>query len=374
VAKLHWEVSSGSGPGDERLKPVTKCRDRRRGGLLTACGVAAVLLSSASMAQLLAQAPPLTLVSTGWTPFTNGPGQPRFALDLVEAALGRIKRTATTTIVPPAEFTTALLSGKFDGSAAAWKDAERERVLVFSQPYLENRLVLIGRYGADVSAKTLADLKGRRVAIVEGYSYGDAVEKSGAVFVRAASEEESLALLLKLAVDYTLMDDLVVEYIIRTYPKESATRLQIGSTPLITRELYLAIRRSRPDAESIIAGFNAQLRGMVADRTYHRLLHVDWIRADVNGDNVAEYVPASDQVGPAEPQRVYTLLSAPRGMLDTALPPLEVKPTEAPTKSGFYLGGSVYTDWASVPSNYKTTNSRAPDPSRSAASIFSFTW
>ena len=40
------------------------------------------------------------------------------------------------------------------------------------------------------------------------------------------------------------------------------------------RELYLAIRRSRPDAESIISGFNAQLRGMVADRTYHRLLHV----------------------------------------------------------------------------------------------------
>ncbi len=133
-------------------------------------------------------------------------------------------RTAKTTIVPPAQFTTALLSGKFDGSAAAWKDAERERVLVFSQPYLENRLVLVGRFGADVSAKTLADLKGRRVAIVEGYSYGDAVDKSGATFVRAASEEESLALLLKLAVDYTLMDDLVVDYIVRNYPKESATQ------------------------------------------------------------------------------------------------------------------------------------------------------
>ena len=53
---------------------------------------------------------------------------------------------------------------------------------------------------------------------------------------------------------------------------------------------------------------------MVADRTYHRLLHVEWIRADVNGDNVAEYVPASDRSGAAEPQRVYTLFSAPRGI------------------------------------------------------------
>ena len=177
--------------------------------------VAAVILFSAGVAGLLAQAPPLALVSTAWAPFTNEAGQPRFALDLVEAALGRIKRSAKTTIVPPAQFTTSLLSGKFDGSAAAWKDAERERELIFSAPYLENRLVLVGRYGADVSAKSLADLKGRRVAIVEGYAYGDAVEQSGAAFVRAASEEECLALLLKLTVDYALMDDLVVEFIVR---------------------------------------------------------------------------------------------------------------------------------------------------------------
>jgi hypothetical protein len=102
---------------------------------------------------------------------------------------------------------------------------------------------------------------------------------------------------------------------------------------------------------------------------------VDWIRADVTGDNIAEYVPASDQVGPAEPQRVYTLFSAPSGMLNTALPPLAVvKPTDAPNRSGFYLGGNIYSDWASVPSAYKSTTSRAPDPSRSTASLFSFSW
>ena len=340
-----------------------------------ACGAAGLILSCALAPTLLAQAPaPLSLVSTAWAPFTNAAGQPRFALDLVEAALGRIKRSAKTTIVSPAQFTTALLSGKFDGSAAAWKDAERERELIFSEPYLENRLVLVGRFGSDVSAKTLADLKGRRVAIVEGYAYGDAVEKSGAVFVRAASEEESLSLLLKLAVDFTLMDDLVVEFIVRNYPKESATRLQIGSTPLITRELYLALRRTLPDAASIIAGFNAQLRGMVADRTYHRLLHVDWIAADITGDNRPELVPATDRPGPVEPQRVYTLFSSSsrRSLVET-LPTLEIAKDPA-SRSGFYLGGNIYSDWASVPENYKTTNSRAPDPRRSTATLFTFSW
>jgi ABC-type amino acid transport substrate-binding protein len=373
VQTLHQETGSAVRTSHEGLGWVTTCRDLRRTPKTALA--AAIVLSCAAVAQVLAQSPPLTFVSTAWTPFTNDAGQPRFALDLVEAALGRIKRTAKTVIVSPAQFTTSLLSGKFDGSAAAWKDPERERVLLYSQPYLENRLVLVGRLGADVSAKTLADLEGRRVAIVEGYSYGDAVEKSGAIFVRAATEEESLALLLKLSVDYTLMDDLVVEYIIRNYPKESATRLQIGSTPLITRELHLAIRRSHPDAEAIIAGFNAQLRGMIADRTYHRLLHVQWIGADVNGDGVPEYVPASDRPGPAEPQRVYTLFSNPtnpRLMIDS-LPKPETA-TKDRNKPGFYVGGNIYSDWASVPENYKTTGSRAPDPSRSTASLFNFKW
>ena len=219
--------------------------------------------------------------------------------------------TAKTTIVDAAQFTSSLLAPAFDGSAAAWKDPERERVLIFSQPYLENRLVLVGRRGADVSARTLADLAGKRVAIVEGYSYGDSIESGGPIFVRSASEEDSLARLLKGVVDYTLMDDLVVQYIVSNYPKEAGTRLQIGSTPLVTRELCLALRRTRPDAESIVTRFNAQLRGMIADGTYHRLLHVDWIRADINGDGVAEYVPRTDGAGTAEPKRAYALFTAP---------------------------------------------------------------
>src|SRR3954468_2290703 len=130
---------------------------------------------------------PLTLVSTEWPPFTNGTGEPRFALDLVEAALGRIGVTAKTTLVSAAQFTPSLLTGAFDGSAAVWKDAERERVLLFSRPYLENRLVLVGRSGSDVSATKLADLEGKRIAIVEGYSYGDAIENAGPTFVRSRS-------------------------------------------------------------------------------------------------------------------------------------------------------------------------------------------
>jgi polar amino acid transport system substrate-binding protein len=213
-----------------------------------------------------------------------------------------------------------------------------------------------------VSAKTLTALKGKRVSIVEGYSYGDTLDQSGAVWVRSQSEEDSIAQLLKNAVDYTLMDELVVNYMVTNYPAESGAKLQIGTIPLVTRELYFALRRARPGAEGLIDRFNAQLRGMITDHTYHQLLHVDWINADVDGNGVPEYVPATDRTGPAPPLHAYTLFAAP------------ATTTERPPQSGFYVGGKVYSDWASVPANYKLSNSDAPDPRRSTASLFTFTW
>jgi ABC-type amino acid transport substrate-binding protein len=310
---------------------------------------------------LSAQSTPLKLVSSARPPFSNEAGQPRFALELIEAALGRIGIQATTTIVPPPDYTTSLLTGPFDGSATAWKDSERERELIFSDPYIENRMVLVGRRGSDVSARTLAELKGKRVALVGGFSYGDGIETTGPTFVRSTSEEDSLTRLLEGALDYTLMDELVVSYIIGNYPQEAASRLALGSTPILIRPMHLALRRSRPDAVGIIARFNAEIRKLIVDRTYHRLLRLDWIQADVTGDSVPEFVPASDDPGPTEPKRIYTLFTMPAVAHE-----VEIKP-------GFYLGGHMYEDWQSVPDTYKIVHNRE-NPSRSTASIFNFKW
>ena len=332
--------------------------------VLTVMAALAVVCYAVTSISVAAQAAPLRLVSTIWSPFTNASGKPRYALDLVEAGFSRVGLLSRTEFVPAADFTTSLLSDKFDGSAAAWRDPQRERVLLFSQPYLENRLVLVGRRGADVSAKALTDLKGKRVAVVEGYSYGDVAERAGPVYVRSRSEEESVTKLLASEVDYTLIDELVAQYIVSRYPKESTSRLAIGSTPLVTRELYLAIRRTRTDAQSIIDRFNTQLRAMIADRTYNKLLDVDWIRADVDGDGVSELVPRSDKAGATAPVRFYQLFSEPE--------PLKYR-TEP--KTGVYVGGNIYSDWANVPQNYKQENDPYhPDSRRSTASIFGFSW
>jgi polar amino acid transport system substrate-binding protein len=322
---------------------------------LASTSVAVAIASLAAFAQTTH----LRLVSTAWPPFTNDPGHARFALDLVETALGRIGVTSQTTIVDAAQFTALLVKGPYDGSAAAWKDPERERAMVFSQPYLENRLILVGRTGADVSARTLADLKGRRVAIVGGYSYGDALVNAGPAFVLSSSEEDSLKQLLSGTVDYTLMDEVVVQYIVDHHSDEARTKLQFGSAPLLTQPLYLAIRRAHPEAQSIVDRFNAQLRAMIADRTYHRLLHVDWIQADVDGDGLAEYVPQSDTGGPSAPERAYAV--------STDLP-------SQPGLKRYLFGGAIYNDWSAIPEKYKNYDPQRPEPGIATVPIYQFTW
>src|SRR5262245_9373446 len=324
-------------------------------------GLASVIAASAIIS---AQIVPLRLVSTAWSPFTNESGRPRIATDLVDAALDRIGIKTSTTIVQAATFTPSLLNGMFDGSAAAWRDAERERVLLYSQPYLENRLVLIGRKGADVSPKSLSALAGKRVAIVGGYSYGE-IENTGPTFVRSLSEENSLTMLLNDQAEYVLMDELVVQYLVENYAKEAQSRLQIGTTALIVRPLYLAIQRSRPDAESIVNRFNGELHNMLTDRTYNKMLHVEWVRADVDGDGIAEYIPATDAIGRTEPKNAYAL----NGATASAVPAEGGKDAKR-----FYLGGNIYPNWAAVPNKYKVEDTQLPDSRRSTGSLFTFVW
>ena len=309
-----------------------------------------------------AQGRQLQLVSPAWSPFTNAPGQPRFAFNLVGEALERVGIIAGTVIVDEARLTPSLLSDEFDGSAALSRDTERERALIYSQPYLENRLILVGRQGSDVSATSLADLAGKRIALVAGYAYGEAVETDGPIFVDSNSEEDSLAKLLNGEADYTLMDDIVIQYLISNHGEEARTRLAFGSTPLLTRSLHFAVRRSLPDAESIISRFNTELHGMIADRSYHRLLHLDWIRAGVDGDGRTEYVPHDDQTGLLPPERSYALFATDR-------------PTpESGTTRRFYFGDYIYEGGSTVPQQYKAPDFSRPRPSQNTFRIFTFRW
>ena len=120
------------------------------------------------------------------------------------------------------------------------------------------------------------------------------------------------------------MDELVVKYIVDQLCQRGETRLQIGVDPdhhaaAVFRGTATRVRTRR----RIVDRFNSQVRAMIADHTYHRLLHVNWIRADVDGDGLVEFVPQSDTAGPAEPPSVYR-----------SSPPMSRRRSRAPSPIG----------------------------------------
>ncbi|MEM1002538.1 MAG: transporter substrate-binding domain-containing protein [Bacteroidota bacterium] len=71
--------------------------------------------------------------------------------------------------------------GELDGSAALWKTPEREETLVFSEPYLENRLILVGLKGTKVDYLNVADIEGKKIGLVANYAYDDSLMKANNV-------------------------------------------------------------------------------------------------------------------------------------------------------------------------------------------------
>jgi hypothetical protein len=102
---------------------------------------------------------------------------------------------------------------------------------------------------------------------------------------------------------------------------------------------------------------------MILDRTYHKLLHVDWIYTDVDGDGRKEMIGASDQAGKSAPQRAYNLFSQ-------SQPDGQVKKDE----ERYFFGGAIYNGWSSVPDKYKTDYLDRPDHVHPTARILTFSW
>ena len=107
--------------------------------------------------------------------------KPRLAAELVHEALKRGGVDADTYIVlPDPQLVPSLQDGSHAGSGALWRSPERERYLVYSKPYMENRLALVGRKGSSVRAASFSELAGKRVALIDGFAYGPDVDRATA--------------------------------------------------------------------------------------------------------------------------------------------------------------------------------------------------
>lgn len=303
----------------------------------------------------------LSLAATQWVPYTGKVGDTRIAYELVEEALRRIGYASQLEIIDEGQLTKAVVSGDYQGSPAFWRNAPRARFLLFSDPYLENRLVLVGRKGSDVSAASLAELEGKKLGLIRAFGYGEVLERIDRIKrVYVENYRENLTQLISGKVDYILMDALLAHYLIEYQAREAEAYLEIGEEPLLRRTLHFVLNPEVPDAPGIMDAFNTEISRMLGDGTYNRILNLNWIEADVDGDGKFELVLSGEKAGTDAPGKSYSLS------------PLKKTSLGDPAPDRYWIEGEVYDDWESVPDRYKIDDDRFRDPSNTGISLYQF--
>ncbi len=321
--------------------------------------ISLLLLVSFSMAN--AQERQIRLASDIWPPFTDTKNNTAFAIDLVKLALSRSGVSIKNQITEFNEVINDIKTAKIDGSAAMWKSEDREEYLIFSDPYLHNQLILVGKKGSDVNKSSLSELKGNKVGIVGSYAYGSSLENDiGVDWTFGKNDQENLKQLLKEELDYILVDALLVQYLLNSRKDEALLHLEIGKNALIKRSLHFAVRKDLEDAEVIIQQFNNEIIRMIADGSYNRILHLNWIKADIDGDGTVELVLSGNKAGNQPPIDSYSVLLANQSSKSSNQ---EMK---------YYIGGTYYQNWDNIPKEYKVPPVKEEDLSKIGLVNFRF--
>lgn len=208
--------------------------------------------------------PPLKLVANFWGPYTeNGvPGQGQ-AAQLVSQLLAEAGYSAGIEILPWQRALSMAYLGQADGIVCIWSTPERQDKLLFSEPYMVNRISLLHRKGALSHVKSMADLKGLRIGIGLGYDYSPEFLAANDFHKDAAATTlANLKKLLAGRVDAIVEDEAIVDYYRSKYAEQlpGAEQLEFSKTPLMVLPLHFGVSRQREDAAEIISRFNAALR------------------------------------------------------------------------------------------------------------------
>lgn len=298
----------------------------------------------------------IQLASDVWPPFTNEVGKVRLATEIVHLALAQSGYVPETTILDKWTVTSDLKAEKYDGCGAIWRSAEREKYLLFSKPYLESRLHLVGKKGSDVSITDLSALEGKRIALVKGYAYGSLVDDCERLEVIYGNNDiDNLKMLISDKADYTLVDALLIQHAKREQPEKCEQFLVFGTDPLVINPVHLALRKSLPNAAKIIEQFNQTIRLMQADGTCNRVLRLNSIAIDIDGNGEKELVLNGIELELATISSGYAIFSH-----DKKLPP----------KTRYSIRDQIYNGWDEIPDDYRGTDNVIPDTRAEGFNLF----
>ncbi len=163
--------------------------------------------------------------------------------------------------------------GLYDALAAAWYSDERAKEYLFSDPYLNSKLILLKLRSDPSSYNDKSDLAGKRVGTQAGYAYGMNLDKMpGLTLVPENHAIQNLMGLLNGKVDVVIGDQRTLSMQIHEYLHDDMHKFQVVDVNLPTRDRHLAASREADGKDKLVADFNRALTAVRKDGSYQAIV------------------------------------------------------------------------------------------------------
>lgn len=203
----------------------------------------------------------LRAAQTAWPPFImESPFGRGIAHDMIVQALTSSGYQVQFTEKPWSRILKETMKGKNDVIIAIWKTEEREKTLLFTEPYMYSQMAVVSLRGSDFNFKSIDSFKEQRVALINGYAYaGNLLDYQEMERVISIDLPNSIRLILTGRADALVTDEVVGEWTIKEMGVDRQ-QLYFSDIYLDSTPLYAAVRKSHPQAEQIIAALNEYFR------------------------------------------------------------------------------------------------------------------
>jgi two-component system sensor histidine kinase EvgS len=198
-----------------------------------------------------------------------------FSVELLRAALAAMGRDVTFRTGPWGEVKSWLEQGDVQVLPLVGRTPEREELFDFTVPYMSLHGAIVVRSGTG-DIQSLADLKGRRVAVMRGDNAEEFLrrEERGILIQTTPSFEQALHELSQGLHDAVVVQRLVA---LRLIPATGLANLRIVDKPIegFRQDFCFAVKNGD---SNMLALLNEGLAIVIADGT-HRRLHARWFAA-----------------------------------------------------------------------------------------------
>ncbi len=193
-----------------------------------------------------------------------------FSWDVVRESLHEMGYTIRLVVAPWERGMSYLRQGKVDAIFPAAITEERLEFLDFSREKVNTaRYVIYVPASLDVQWEGLKGFRGRRIAVIRGWTYGRAWCEEDEIQKEVLDGILQCFQMLDLGRVYGVAGyDIVFDYVLRKHGIEDRYR---KLPPFDQSEEYLAGAKSRPESRRVLDAFDAGKRRIVKDGTYQAI-------------------------------------------------------------------------------------------------------